>query len=167
MTKDLTSGSPLKVILLFALPLVLGNLFQQFYSLADTHHRGPLCGCERTGVRRLHQFHQLYDHWLCHRCLQRLCHPYRPVLRRPGTIRICVGTLQTPPWLCIFSARRLSRWPRCWLTRPILQLMQTPSDIIDGAATYIGWIFAGIPFVFFVQYGGMHHACPGRQPDPR
>ena len=30
MTKDLTSGSPLKVILLFALPLVLGNLFQQF-----------------------------------------------------------------------------------------------------------------------------------------
>ena len=36
MTKDLTSGSPLKVILLFSLPLVLGNLFQQFYALADT-----------------------------------------------------------------------------------------------------------------------------------
>ena len=33
MTKDLTSGSPLKVILLFSLPLVLGNLFQQFLSL--------------------------------------------------------------------------------------------------------------------------------------
>ena len=27
MTKDLTSGSPLKVILMFTLPLVLGNLF--------------------------------------------------------------------------------------------------------------------------------------------
>lgn len=26
--------------------------------------------------------------------------------------------------------------------------MQTPADIIDGASTYIGWIFAGIPFVF-------------------
>ena len=34
MTKDLTSGSPLKVILMFTLPLVLGNLFQQFYALA-------------------------------------------------------------------------------------------------------------------------------------
>ena len=34
------------------------------------------------------------------------------------------------------------------LTRPIMALMQTPADIIDGACTYIGWIFAGIPFVF-------------------
>ena len=34
------------------------------------------------------------------------------------------------------------------LTRPILQLMQTPADIFDDAAAYIGWIFAGIPFVF-------------------
>ena len=36
MTKDLTSGNPFKIILLFTLPLMLGNLFQQFYSLADT-----------------------------------------------------------------------------------------------------------------------------------
>ena len=33
MTKDLTSGSPLKVILMFTFPLVLGYLFQQFYAL--------------------------------------------------------------------------------------------------------------------------------------
>ena len=34
------------------------------------------------------------------------------------------------------------------LTRPMMQLMQTPDDIIDGAVIYIGWIFAGIPFIF-------------------
>ena len=44
MTKDLTSGTPLKVILLFTLPLVLGNLFQQFYALADTIIVGRYCG---------------------------------------------------------------------------------------------------------------------------
>ena len=44
MTKDLTSGSPLKVILMFTLPLVLGNLFQQFYALADTIIVGRFCG---------------------------------------------------------------------------------------------------------------------------
>ncbi len=33
--KDLTCGKPLKLISLFALPLLLGNLFQQAYSLAD------------------------------------------------------------------------------------------------------------------------------------
>ena len=44
MTKDLTSGSPLKVILMFTFPLVLGNLFQQFYALADTIIVGRFCG---------------------------------------------------------------------------------------------------------------------------
>ena len=44
MTKDLTGGSPLKVILFFTLPLVLGNLFQQFYALADTIIVGRFCG---------------------------------------------------------------------------------------------------------------------------
>mgnify|MGYP001049533612 CR=1 FL=1 len=36
MTKDLTGGSPLKVILFFTLPLVLGNLFQLTYNAADS-----------------------------------------------------------------------------------------------------------------------------------
>ena len=31
MTKDMTQGSPLKLLLAFAVPLMLGSLFQQFY----------------------------------------------------------------------------------------------------------------------------------------
>lgn len=34
--KDLTKGYPAKVILLFALPLICGNIFQQLYNMADT-----------------------------------------------------------------------------------------------------------------------------------
>ena len=34
--KDLTVGSPMKLILGFAFPMFLGLLFQQFYSLVDT-----------------------------------------------------------------------------------------------------------------------------------
>ena len=36
MAKVLTKGSPAKLIFLFSLPLIAGNLFQQFYSMADT-----------------------------------------------------------------------------------------------------------------------------------
>ena len=50
-------------------------------------------------------------------------------------------------WLCAGGAVVLTVGTVA-LTRPIMQLMQTPADIIDGACTYIGWIFAGIPFVF-------------------
>ena len=36
MTKDLTEGSPLRLIIGFTVPLLIGNVFQQFYSMADT-----------------------------------------------------------------------------------------------------------------------------------
>ena len=32
----MTNGNPAKLIILFALPLIAGNIFQQFYSMADT-----------------------------------------------------------------------------------------------------------------------------------
>ena len=35
MIKDLTKGAPLKLILLFSVPLLIGNIFQQLYNLAD------------------------------------------------------------------------------------------------------------------------------------
>lgn len=38
-SRDMTVGSPSKNILMFAVPVLLGNLFQQFYSLTDRRHR--------------------------------------------------------------------------------------------------------------------------------
>ena len=44
MTKNLTSGSPMKLILSFMLPVLGGNLFQQFYNLVDTVIVGQYLG---------------------------------------------------------------------------------------------------------------------------
>lgn len=44
MTKNLTEGSPAKLILFFAVPLLLGNLFQQLYNMADTFIVGRTVG---------------------------------------------------------------------------------------------------------------------------
>ena len=46
MTKDMTQGSPLKLILAFAVPLMLGSLFQQFYNMVDTIIVGRYLGEE-------------------------------------------------------------------------------------------------------------------------
>ena len=35
MTKDLTHGEPIKLMLIFSIPLLIGNIFQQFYNIAD------------------------------------------------------------------------------------------------------------------------------------
>ena len=44
MTKDMTTGSPLRIILLFSIPALLGNLFQQFYNMVDTIIVGRFVG---------------------------------------------------------------------------------------------------------------------------
>ena len=44
--KDLTKGKPIRLILLFAVPLFVGQLFQLFYSLADTRIVGQSLGDE-------------------------------------------------------------------------------------------------------------------------
>lgn len=44
MRKDMTVGNPLKIILLFSIPVLLGNLFQQFYSMVDTVIVGQYLG---------------------------------------------------------------------------------------------------------------------------
>lgn len=44
--KDLTKGSPGKLIIQFAIPIFIGNIFQLFYSLADTRIVGSTLGDE-------------------------------------------------------------------------------------------------------------------------
>lgn len=36
MKKDMTNGSPWKLIIAFGIPLVIGNIFQQFYNMVDS-----------------------------------------------------------------------------------------------------------------------------------
>ena len=44
MTNDMTTGNPVKLILLFSIPLLIGNIFQQFYSMVDTIIVGKYVG---------------------------------------------------------------------------------------------------------------------------
>ena len=44
MTNDMTKGNPVKLILLFSIPLLIGNVFQQFYSMVDTIIVGRFVG---------------------------------------------------------------------------------------------------------------------------
>ena len=45
-TIDMTTGSPSKKILLFSIPILLGNILQQIYSLSDTLVVGRYLGKE-------------------------------------------------------------------------------------------------------------------------
>ena len=142
MTKDLTSGSPLKVILLFSLPLVLGNLFQQFYALADTIIVGRFCGVSAlASVGATGSVNYLILGFVIGVCTgfsipvaQRFgAQDYKDMRRfvaNAGWIASCFAVVMT---VIV-----------CLMTRQILVWMQTPDNIIDGAYSYIFFVFAGI-----------------------
>ena len=46
MTNDMTKGNPLKIFIFFSIPLLIGNVFQQFYSMVDTIIVGRFVGVE-------------------------------------------------------------------------------------------------------------------------
>lgn len=56
-TKDMTVGSPMKLILSFSMPLLIGFIFQQFYSVVDTFIVGRTLGMNAlagVGATRKH-----------------------------------------------------------------------------------------------------------------
>ena len=65
--KDMTKGSPFRLILLFALPMLLGNLLQQFYNIVDTAIVGRILGpgalSGTAGRRSWFLFFYMHQHW--------------------------------------------------------------------------------------------------------
>lgn len=146
MTKNLTSGSPLRVITLFTLPLVLGNLFQQFYSLADTIIVGRFVGVNAlAAVGATGSVNYLILGFVIG-----ICNGFAiPIAQCFGARDYAAlrRTAANAGWLCAGWAVVLTAFTVAF-TEPILRLMQTPADIIQDSALYIGCIFAGIPLVF-------------------
>ena len=50
--RDMTQGNPIRLILGFAIPLFIGNIFQQFYSMVDTMVVGRCLGAGRREEAR-------------------------------------------------------------------------------------------------------------------
>ena len=147
MVKDMTAGSPAKLIVRFALPLMLGNLFQQFYSMVDAVIVGRYLG--KNPLAAVGSTSSL-NFLIIGFCLG-LCAGFAiPVAQRFGAketdeLRRFVGNIV---WLAVgFSVLLVAL--TVVLCRPMLLAMSTPPDIIDDAYRYIVIIFAGIPATFF------------------
>ena len=142
MTKDLTVGKPLKLILLFSLPLVLGNLFQQFYSMADTIIVGKCIGVDAlASVGSTGSLNFLIMGFATGTCSGLTL----PIARFFGagdhnSLRKCVGN----SIYVVLGLTVVLTTVTMLFTRQILQLMRTPEDILDGAYRYLIVIFAGM-----------------------
>ena len=146
MTKNLTVGSPMRLIIGFALPTLFGMLFQQFYNLVDTMIVGKLLGAQALAAVGSTGSINFFVIGFC----MGVCNGFAiPVAQRmganePSKMRRYVANaayLAAAFALVLTVATGL-------LCRAILTIMRTPADIFENANAYIFVIFMGIPATF-------------------
>lgn len=147
MAKDMTSGKPLSLIFKFFIPLLLGNLFQQFYSMVDSIIVGKFVGVNAlAGVGATGAFNFLilgFAMGICggfgimfgQRFGAKDLNGLRNYIANSYYLTIIISAILTP--LTMIYCRK------------ILLLMNTPEEILEDAYWYIIVILAGIAVNMF------------------
>ncbi|NMN00020.1 MATE family efflux transporter [Bifidobacterium sp. DSM 109958] len=142
-TRDLTTGRPIVQILLFSIPLVLGTLFQQVYSFADSVVVGRLISDAALGaVGTTYSLNFLTLGFVQGACIgfsipasQAFGAKDHAEFRR---------YVWNGAWMCV-ALSLVFTVAFTLLARPLLELINTPADLMDMAWSYIVTIFLGIP----------------------
>ena len=149
-TTDLTVGKPLFQILRFALPLVLGTLFQQLYSFADTVIVGRCLGTDALGaVGTTYSLNFLILGFVQGACVG-FGIPVAETFgaKDKGGLRkyLFNGAL-----LCVVLSVVFTVFTTL-MAGPLLQLIHTPEELYADAVLYIRIIFLGIPATVLYNY---------------
>ena len=141
MLQDMTTGSPIRRVLAFCAPLLIGNLFQQCYNLADSVLVGRILGVNSfaavgsTGALN----------FLVLGFALGICSGFAiPIAQSFGAgdedeVRRRTGQLV---WLGLLFTGVITLIALVW-TRDILRLTQTPPEIMEEAYRYIHIVFLG------------------------
>lgn len=148
--KDLTKGSILKGILLFVIPLLLGNFFQMFYTTVDALIVGKTIGAVAVGAigatgsisSLIISSGQGVTTGMSLLISRYFGAKDKGNVQRSFTIGLCfsvgISIVLTSLGLIFIN--------------PLLLLMQTPSSIFDLSRTFLSTIFAGMIFTNLYNY---------------
>ena len=140
--QDMTSGSPMKIILSFTLPIFLGNVFQQFYNMADAVIVGKFVGIGAlaavgstgTIMFLIYGFVVGMTAGFTVLTAQKFgagdMEAMRKTVAGAAILSLVIGIILTAAFMLFM--------------RPWLVLMNTPGDIFHDAYSYIMIISAGI-----------------------
>lgn len=150
VTRNLTKGNPTKLILLFTIPLLIGNIFQQFYNIADTFIVGrtigvnalAAVGCTGSIMFLILGFAQGLTSGLSIITAQKFGAEDKQGVKESYVAGIAISMIVTIVLTTVSTI----------FTRPILVLMNTPPEIIDDAYRFVFVIFLGIIAAMFFNF---------------
>ncbi len=150
--KDLTVGSPTRLVLGFAGPLLFGFLFQQFYSFVDTAIVGRYLGAQALAAVGSTGSLNFLILGFC----MGLCSGFSiPVAQAFGAKdeRALRRYVANAVYLCAAISALMAVLTGC-LSPALLRLMNTPEEIMQGAVEYIQLIFFAIPVTVAYNMAG-------------
>ncbi|OPJ58601.1 MATE family efflux transporter [Clostridium chromiireducens] len=143
--KDMTVGKPLRLIFMFALPLIFGNIFQQLYTIVDTIVIGKFLGVEALAavgagawlnwmvidiiIGFTQGFSILISQYFGENNMEKL----RKTVTMSTILVTILGVLMTI--ISLLAAR------------PVLVLLNTPENIINDSLSFLWVAFCGIPAI--------------------
>ena len=144
-TKNMTEGKPLPLIVSFALPLMVGNIFQQMYTVVDTMVVGKTLHVSALAALGAAD----WLNWLMLGVVTGLPQGFAILMAQQfgakeyDALRKTVGCSVL---LSVMSAVFLAIVGQSVIL-PVLQLLKTPEEILPGSVLYLRIMFAGIPIV--------------------
>ncbi|MGN0599441.1 MAG: MATE family efflux transporter [Oscillospiraceae bacterium] len=150
MTKDLTKGNVTKTMLLFACPMILGNLLQQCYNIADSFIVGKFAGSGAlAAVGSAYTLMTFITSVLIGLCMG-----------SGAVFSVCFGSRDmtglknsaAASFIFIASVTVIINIASFALTDPILHILNVPDEIYSMMRNYIVIIFGGLFFVFLYNY---------------
>ncbi len=147
MECDMTKGSPMALLLSFSIPLYLGNIFQQLYSMVDTIIVGRFVGVDALAAVgatagfsfMIIGFAQGLTAGFSVIISQRYGAKDMDGLRKAFAQSIICSVLSSAVLALVFAL----------LSMPMLRLIRTPENIIEDANSYILIIYLGIGTLLF------------------
>lgn len=144
-TKTMTEGKPAFLILTFALPLMIGNVFQQLYTVVDTMVVGKALGVPALAAIGAAD----WMNWLMLGVIQGITQGFGILMAQAfgaGKYKELRQTVGCAATLSLLSSVLLLCAGQC-IAHPVLSLLQTPPEIVDNALLYLRIMYLGVPIV--------------------
>lgn len=141
--KDMTTGSPMKLVIGFAVPLLFGLVFQQLYSFVDTAIVGKVLGAEMLAAVGSTGALNFLILGFCNGMCSGMAIPIAQSFgaKEENELRRYVANAV---YLCAMFSVVMGVLTAVFCPQ-MLHLMATDESIFDGALSYIQLIFAAIP----------------------
>ncbi len=143
--KNMTEGSPSSLIFSFALPLMVGNIFQQLYTVVDTMVVGKALGVSALAALGASD----WLNWMMLGIIQGFTQGFGILMAqefgagRHENLRKSVGNAAVLSLLSSIVLLGIGQM----LARPVLNLLQTPPEILRNTLLYLRIMYMGVPIV--------------------